>query len=394
VPHVLRTQHSIGQGCFFSEIHDWDGVHFHLVYDCGSGNGGIPTSDIQREAKWFNGAAVSSDPALSALVISHFHADHVNGLEAINMSLFGRVYLPMLTDTERDVVFIEAAYASPSAIPLLSALIYNPASLFGDATITYVRSGGDGDILAPTPIDVIPPDSFVSIGRGRVTAMSGSDNVSFGSAAQSAARWILRFYCYKDNSRIARLIRMLTILKFDRSMIYSPSRLRDWISANRHKIQSHYGTALGISKQGHNIVSLCCYSGPPDSRNPVPRSNVTGMSPWPYGSFGRGSFAGVGTPGWMGFGDLALNKRWTEVEEHYEHLMNNLGFVTVPHHGSKHNHDARLFSGPRKIACFSFGRENNHKHPSWAAVEDVVMAGGLPFTVTETEWTRCTQVLT
>lgn len=67
---MIRTFHSVGQGAFYSE--DFD--NFKMVYDCGS----YKNKDlIENEVK----NSFDTKEVIDAVFVSHFHEDHINGLE-------------------------------------------------------------------------------------------------------------------------------------------------------------------------------------------------------------------------------------------------------------------------------------------------------------------------
>lgn len=68
---MIRTFHSVGQGAFYTEEFD----SFRFVYDCGT-----DTDGKKRIEKYLNGHFREND-IINALFISHFHRDHINGLD-------------------------------------------------------------------------------------------------------------------------------------------------------------------------------------------------------------------------------------------------------------------------------------------------------------------------
>lgn len=319
--HIVRTQHPVGQGCFFSEIHEWDGIQSHLVYDCGSGKRGA-THEVVREVLRFAAAAAASDRARSALVVSHFHADHVNGLgELLRRGVkFGSVYLPHLSAIERDVVFVGAAMDAPAAVPLLGPLVYDPASLFGGSAVRAVRGPGeDGTDMPEPPSDIGVPEEFRRGARTPPVVISDSDSVPFGGAPGASTRWVLRFFCRKRAEECKRLWAALAAIDGG-GFPAGPARIVEWIDKHQAEIRNAYGNVLGTSPEGHNAVSMCCYSGPPEGPAPAFSIRVNGR---PLRSFLRHRAWEGGTPlelfarlssffgaeaGWLGYGDLAVKK--------------------------------------------------------------------------------------
>jgi hypothetical protein len=94
---LTRTFHPVGQGAFYSELftNDKNGeTLFSFVFDCGS-RGGSKALKKQIDAFKEN----LRDSCIDLLIISHFHADHINGLTKLleGVSVFKTV-IPMLSD--------------------------------------------------------------------------------------------------------------------------------------------------------------------------------------------------------------------------------------------------------------------------------------------------------
>ncbi len=72
---VIRTIHPVGQGAFYAETLHRPGFNNdkHIVYDCGV----MPLSKrLKEEINTF----LPNNSIIDVLFISHFHADHVNGI--------------------------------------------------------------------------------------------------------------------------------------------------------------------------------------------------------------------------------------------------------------------------------------------------------------------------
>lgn len=87
-----RKIYPVGQGLFCSEIlkEDKEVVHA-VVYDCGSENRAKLHSNIEELKDELGGSPID------AVFISHFHRDHINGLEELmDIIAVKRVFLPQL----------------------------------------------------------------------------------------------------------------------------------------------------------------------------------------------------------------------------------------------------------------------------------------------------------
>ena len=88
---MIRIFHAIGQGAFYTEFFK----DFIAVYDCGSDN----NIDLIRSRI---NATFKQGTKIDAIFISHFHEDHVNGLEyLLNYCKVDRLFLPLLTEDKK-----------------------------------------------------------------------------------------------------------------------------------------------------------------------------------------------------------------------------------------------------------------------------------------------------
>ena len=88
--------HNVGQGLFYSGEIERSGSYLRFVYDCGSET----TKMISNAVETFKQSIKDSE--IDMLVISHFHEDHVSGLEELfNSFTIKNVILPYFTPIER-----------------------------------------------------------------------------------------------------------------------------------------------------------------------------------------------------------------------------------------------------------------------------------------------------
>lgn len=93
---VTRTFHPVGHGAFYTEKIQCSqsGKTYNIVYDCGS-----------RKTKEINAAidaAFAQGEKIDILFLSHFHNDHINGLEYLNKRCkIGTVIVPYMTRAMR-----------------------------------------------------------------------------------------------------------------------------------------------------------------------------------------------------------------------------------------------------------------------------------------------------
>jgi len=96
---MKRTFYPVGQGAFYSEIfHLGGGAYFSMVYDCGSGaslcNPDNALISQIKNLKFPHGT-------IDVLFLSHFHADHINGVKELSKNnKIKKIVIPLVEDAE------------------------------------------------------------------------------------------------------------------------------------------------------------------------------------------------------------------------------------------------------------------------------------------------------
>ena len=99
---VTRIIHPVGQGGFYSETFYNGEQEATFVYDCGGFDGG--KNKMENYLKSFL-PKDGSKKKIEAVFVSHFHVDHINGLQyLLNNAEVKYLFLPLLTEN----ILIEA----------------------------------------------------------------------------------------------------------------------------------------------------------------------------------------------------------------------------------------------------------------------------------------------
>jgi hypothetical protein len=155
-------------------------------------------------------------------------------------------------------------------------------------------------------------------------------------------------------------------------------KLKDWLqdTANVAELLTNglpdLQTAYGAVEKDFNITSLCLYSGPKQVR--------TGMNCHYQAQLGQ--YVLTKSPhqaiGWMATGDAALKavSRARAFEDHYGALLHVTGTVTLPHHGSDHNHNCTLIKAiDAEVHIAAADQFSKWKHPGAQAGQCVASMG-------------------
>ncbi len=124
--NFIRVFHPVGQGAFYSERHFVNGSEFTVVYDCGSTT--LKKDELSRKIK----SIFPKSHSIDVLFISHFHADHINGIEFLKEHCnIKRVVLPLLDESAKALVKVANMIEGHSFDPVL---IDNPTEFFKNDT--------------------------------------------------------------------------------------------------------------------------------------------------------------------------------------------------------------------------------------------------------------------
>lgn len=360
---MIRTFHPVGQGAFYSEkFETQSGDTFTIVYDCGSTT--LPKKLLDRKIK----TAFPKDSEIDILFISHFHADHINGIETLKKHCkIKTVILPELAPEAKallkTVYFLENDSFDKLSYEKFELLIENPVSFFGEERtqiITIEPVEGElqsNDEQLSEPIDI-------SGVRGNRTFPSATT-----FSHPQVYPWLFIPFNYKQEERRKQFEDAIAAKGI------KPESLNDIseITKQQKLIKEAYESIDGDL----NVNSMLLYSGSQYERFRVNR----------FVSRARSFFGDRTYPaGCLYTGDINFNTDGIagEVSKRLRRLFCFLDTIQVPHHGSTHNFEKSILKMRRiHYAIFSFGSNNTYGHPSDLVVEEVVKEGVLPCLITE-----------
>ncbi len=386
---MIRTFHPVGQGAFYSEkFETGNGDTFTIVYDCGS------TTLSKRVMGSKIKEAFPEDSQIDILFISHFHADHINGIETLKKHYkIKTVILPLLSYEAK--ILLKVAYyldqkeESSSRLPYdqFEKLIDDPASFFGEnetKVITIASVEGEPHIQEglPEAIDISQPT------RGETLA-SGTPLHPF-----KGINWFFIPFNYKQDKRGDLFMSAIKETGLSEEDINTIEK----IAAQKQVLKKAYESIEGDL----NRNSMILFSGGIDERicyDHVKRHSATvnGYSlieevyykkichDFPYWrSYWR--YYPRSQSGCLYLGDIDLNEGnlIENIRLRLDLFSDNLGTIQVPHHGSKHNFNHSICDlGNIHWAILSFGTKNRYGHPADSVVVEILKEGIFPYLVTE-----------
>lgn len=314
---LTRTIHPVGQGAFYSEIFSVRKKKlFTVVYDCGHDKRVSAAAKIERLS------------AVDLIFISHFHDDHINGIEIQRNTkpliiipgishyafVIDLIYNYMRTGDKRS----DSISFMLDCLPALSSahnnankqnqIIIEPKSNLGSRF--NVVQEGVASIQIPTPTD--------------------------GSEDSILWRYDAYFHKYdkdKEKELILELSKRISALAEHRSDEFKDEEwyrnLIDGLSAL--DIDDIKGVFTSIYKGSQNRYSMLVHSYPVDKRN----KNM----------------------GCLYTGDITITQPVKTT------IINiNPHYIQVPHHGSDHNYEETIYN-KNQIAFISVGEKNTYGHP-------------------------------
>lgn len=367
---MIRTFHPVGQGAFYTErfYNEEQGKPvFMAVYDCGSVN--------VRQLKKAIDQTFGEDDIINLLFVSHFHSDHVNKIEYLKKRCRVRyIVIPELTyglvldSLVHDFIQSDGSGWNSDTLQFLSSCINASYNNDGD-DIRVVRvdvSGEGGEERR-----VIDLDSGGSIGPN----VSRNTEIRFRD-------WI--YVPYYVGDKYDELIAEFEANGFVFNLDLRRTDFLKEICEEIRKIgvdilKRIYGK---VYRNNHNSYSMPVYSGFSHCCKEAYQCFVV----CPRRK--HGDLHCQTNCLYTGDFDARTQANFDNLKAYYSRYWNRIGLVQVPHHGSEHNSDHKLYSHPDKLAIMSFGTKNLYGHPDSKTIDEIVSAGSVPIAVTEYGWTE------
>ncbi len=299
---IKKVFYAIGQGCFYSERLFFENEIRTIVYDCGS-------MQIEKLKKEISNSGLKE---IDYLIISHFHKDHINGIEFLKQNCtIKNVIIPKLEP-------LDVAFYLGSGNTIEDILI-NPKNYFGNSNIIMVNSEGesnelDTDTNLPSEITHMTPIPLYRI--------------------DSKIVWVIKLY-------IDKLEIDLNSLNDKQKETYDSLTTIDNYEKKKQDLIDAYKK---LSRKNINLTSMSMVSGPKPHL-------------WPYHHKMAISVLN---------GDILLNKeeKIKAFIDHYTEFGSHYFDFHIPHHGSHKNLKRPLNEWIIQRGIVMSGYENDHGHPS------------------------------
>lgn len=159
-----------------------------------------------------------------------------------------------------------------------------------------------------------------------------------------------------------------------------PKWILSLVTKSQTELRRSYESLRGL--RDRNDTSLCLYSGPA-----VARQSFTAWRSRAGHAHPERPEVGCWNvrPGWLGTGDAPL-KLPQEVQEfnlYYATRKQNVGYLALPHHGSRRNHNDLIFDGFDSPPNCVLGADGLYGHPHQEVLLSAARGGSVATIVTD-----------
>lgn len=355
--NIVRIFHPVGQGAFYTERHNFNGIEFNVVYDCGSTT--LTKEKLELKIK----SVFTKGQNIDILFISHFHADHINGVKILNNHCkIKKVVIPLI---EKDSKTLFKIFNIISTSDSEARLIDNPNDFFGDnipiIQIAPIESNSEGDIEQPiSNIDEIRSSNKMPSG----TKFRPNSNTD----------WFFIPFNYLQSERKSQFQKALDVYKLTLDNLTTIAE----INRNKTSIRNAYNEVDGDLNEN----SMILYSGGEKDNTITFFRNLQGFV-----------HPRIVKSGCLYLGDVNLKESniSSNILNRLSQFQSQIGTLQVPHHGSIHNFNATILTKEMHCAVFSYGTNNPYGHPSDRVIGEISANNLYPHLVTEDQSTLLTQ---
>lgn len=346
---MTRTFHPVGQGAFYSEEFlnnsDNNRILYTAVYDCGSNLKTTLKKRIEDERH-----------IVDLLFISHFHEDHINGVETLleNNRQQGRgaiIVIPGVSQF-RFIVDLLSNFAKTGDIGcdsikfMLRCLL---ALKSPRSTIPHIENNCQSNPQIAEEIVALSPSASPAVVK---RSFCWCYDVFYNEIANSKEKEIIKAL----SDRVPLLSDVLSAPdKYQDREWYDHflSELSKLEASSRIRIDDIKRAFTDVFGKLHNAYSMLVYS------HPVSEQYLS------YGCLYTGDAEAATVRAALG----SLKPI-------------SPSYIQVPHHGSDKNHDPKIYAG-RPIALISVGQNSPFNHPGRTAMVDLIQKCHFVHIVTE-----------
>lgn len=367
--NIIRTFLPVGQGAFYLESFGYDKK---IIYDCGSENYELLKKVIDKYV---------TKQTIDALFISHFHYDHISGIDYLlnKENKVKKVIMPYMSKQERALLLIsnlrsfyeEDRFKENSFI---FDIIMNPEEYFGKKNI---------DIIFIKEKDKVSSkeNNLEKIELEKVSEKQKYLESGCKLMLDTALDWAFIPFNFRETNRGTKALSNLKdkcpeIFHKDSNDIRYDYLYKNWVDL-LGDIKESFKNVRGDM----NTNSMVLYSGPL-SKNKISHYkrnifccdntilyNINCLKCILEKSNNISQHYKIGCL-YTGDYNAKGKYKFKDIMNRFEPYKEFIGTIQIPHHGSKYNYNKHLIDDD--CAVISCGLNNKYRHPHKEVLDDLL----------------------
>lgn len=381
---MIRSFIPVGQGAFYCEqfLDKQTKEIINIVYDCGSQSKTLINKQIENTFK--------RGETIHAVFISHFHYDHISGLEhLLEYCDVKIIFLPMVTDENKIVLYLNNILNGSKNSDFTNSFINNPKEALihkSESTEIYEIEpyylDNQFEQFANKEVDYGEREEYIRSGR------DVSSIIARYSCNKMLSDWAFIPFNYVENNQLEHLKKVLKEYANYKCIKYED--LPKKISKKSIKEIKKIYLAVLRSTEHFNTNSMTLYSGDTYGERYQYYYNQRCMGLYCK----RLCCVDFKKSGCLYTGDYDMSNdlKYSNLITSYENRLNKgdfkksieefVGCIQIPHHGSKNNYNANI-SVYNAYHVISAGTKNMYGHPHSFVIKNLLLNDAHPFIVTE-----------
>lgn len=382
---MIRSFIPVGQGAFYCEqfLDKQTKEIINIVYDCGSQSKTLIKKQIENTFK--------RGETIHAVFISHFHYDHISGLEhLLEYCDVKIIFLPMVTDENKIVLYLNNILNGSKNSDFTNSFINNPKKALAhksESTEIYEIEpyylDNQFEQFANKEIDYGEREEYIRSGR------DVSSIIARYSRNKMLSDWAFIPFNYEERNNMIYLKQALS--EYANLKGFDYKELPNNITKESIKdIKRIYLNVLKGTKH-FNTNSMTLYSGDILGKSYQKYVGQKYMRCYCKGCYNCGDLKMSGCL-YTGDYDISDDSNFFTLIKSYENRLNKgllnksiedfVGCIQIPHHGSKNNYNANI-SVYNTYYVISAGAKNMYGHPHSFVIKNLLLNDTNPFVVTE-----------
>lgn len=369
---MIRTFHTVGQGAFYTE----EFSDFRFVYDCGT------DTDGKGRIEKYVGNHFRKGDIIDAMFISHFHRDHINGLEYLLSNFEVKyIFIPQYSVYEKILNFM---YTDRNLNLFDTKLTVSPIdaikSISSKTKVILVNKYSRSDEKNDDENDEIQSISQLEDGCDIDSGKPLQPSQPSQPSQPCTHDWVFVPVNYNNctNSELFKSHLNNLGIHFKNT--------NEFINAWQNKKQrTSINSAFKKLPKNPNENSMVVYSGPKVNSKrhliSMVRCNLL-----PREIFRKYIHRKAGC---IYFGDYETHRddAWSTIKDALGKYYDLAGVIQIPHHGSSKNFRNEIIQSAL-FSVISYGTTNDHGHPGSFTTTSIVKNHGILLEVTENPYSR------